>query len=119
MRIKRLVGHALGSIQREFILQTLAECHGNRTRSAEMLGISIRSLRDRIYRYRNEGDAVPTPQPIFRERLAPLPTPDLVSNLNSGSATSTDATSTSRTDIASSTPPVENNPTTTSTTTAQ
>jgi DNA-binding NtrC family response regulator len=59
--IERLVGHTLARVEREFILQTL-RCHqGNRTRAADRLGISVRSLRDRIRNYRHQGEIVPDP----------------------------------------------------------
>jgi two-component system, response regulator FlrC len=45
--IQRLIGHPLARIEREFILQTLRSKQGNKTRAADLLGISIRSLRDR------------------------------------------------------------------------
>jgi two-component system, response regulator FlrC len=59
--IKHLIGHTLARIEREFILQTLRYNQGNRTRSAGLLGISIRSLRDRIRCYRDQGENVPEP----------------------------------------------------------
>ena len=59
--VQHLVGHALATIERELILQTL-RCHqGNRTRAASVLRISVRSLRDRIRIYREEGEHVPPP----------------------------------------------------------
>ena len=57
--IGTLVGHSLARIEREFILQTLRSHQGNRTRTADRLGISIRSLRDRIRTYRRYGESVP------------------------------------------------------------
>jgi DNA-binding NtrC family response regulator len=59
--IARLIGHTLARIEREFILQTLRYNEGNRTRSANVLGISIRSLRDRLRIYRSRGESVPEP----------------------------------------------------------
>jgi DNA-binding NtrC family response regulator len=59
--IERLVGHTLARIEREFILQTLRYHQGNRTHAADRLGISIRSLRDRIRNYRHLGEDVPDP----------------------------------------------------------
>ena len=59
--IRHLVGHTLARIEREFILQTLRCNQGNRTRTARLLGISIRSLRDRIRHYRDQGESVPEP----------------------------------------------------------
>jgi DNA-binding NtrC family response regulator len=59
--IERLVGHTLARIERAFILQTLRYYRGNRTRAADRLGISIRSLRDKIRNYRDRGESVPGP----------------------------------------------------------
>ena len=64
--IKRLIGHTLSRIEREFILQTLRWCQGNRTRTADRLGISIRSLRDRIRIFRDQGESVPEPGDVAR-----------------------------------------------------
>jgi DNA-binding NtrC family response regulator len=60
--IKQLIGHPLALVEREFILQTLRSHRGNRTRAADLLGISIRSLRDRIRNYRSQGQDVPAPE---------------------------------------------------------
>jgi len=59
--IERLIGHTLARVECEFILQTLRHNQGDRTRAATILGISIRSLRDRIRNYRNRGEDVPEP----------------------------------------------------------
>lgn len=59
--IRSLVGHPLADVERELILQTLRRHQGNRTRAADRLGISVRSLRDRIRNYRNQGKSVPNP----------------------------------------------------------
>ena len=50
--VAKLVGHKLARIEREFILQTLRSHQGNRTDTADRLGISVRSLRDKIRTYR-------------------------------------------------------------------
>ena len=60
--IKRLIGHTLARIERELILQSLRYYRGNRTRTADRLGISIRSLRDKIRNYRDQGESVPDPE---------------------------------------------------------
>ena len=60
--IRQLVGHKLAIVERELILQTLRSHKGNRTRTADLLGISIRSLRDRIRNYRGQGEDVPAPE---------------------------------------------------------
>ncbi len=49
----------LAEIEREAILRTLERTHGNRTRAAEILGISIRTLRNKLRQYAREGIAVP------------------------------------------------------------
>ena len=59
--VANLVGHKFARIEREFILQTLRSHQGNRTRTAEQLGISVRSLRDKIRTYRRNGEVVPEP----------------------------------------------------------
>jgi DNA-binding NtrC family response regulator len=58
--IKHLVGCRLSLIEREIILQTLRHVGGNRTHAANTLGISVRSLRDRIRDYRDQGEDVPS-----------------------------------------------------------
>ena len=61
--IHHLVGHKITRIERELILQTLKCNQGNRTLSADVLGISVRSLRQKIRQYKDRGEAVPDPQP--------------------------------------------------------
>jgi DNA-binding protein Fis len=60
--VGQLIGHTLAHVEREFILQTLRFHRGNRTRAADLLGISIRSLRNKIRDYRNQGEDVPPPE---------------------------------------------------------
>ena len=43
-----LIGATVGEIERELVLQTLARCNGNRTRAARVLGVSVRTLRNKI-----------------------------------------------------------------------
>jgi two-component system, NtrC family, response regulator AtoC len=45
----------LAEVERDLILQTLKLTQQNRTRAAEILGISIRTLRNKIQEYREEG----------------------------------------------------------------
>ena len=52
-------GLTLRELERQAILRTLELCSGNRTHASERLGISIRTLRNRIREYRQEGVAVP------------------------------------------------------------
>ncbi|MEN9353691.1 MAG: hypothetical protein RL318_1016 [Fibrobacterota bacterium] len=49
------LGLTLDQIERQAIEATLAELGGNRTRAAEKLGISIRTLRNKLREYRGEG----------------------------------------------------------------
>ena len=49
------IGQKLDEVERKYILQTLYFVHQNRTRAAEILGISIRTLRNKINQYREEG----------------------------------------------------------------
>lgn len=63
--VNGLIGHTLARIERELILETLNCNQGNRTRSASLLGISVRSLRDKIRAYRSQGETVPDPQRMF------------------------------------------------------
>lgn len=49
------IGQKLDEIERKYILQTLYFVHQNRTKAAEILGISIRTLRNKINQYREEG----------------------------------------------------------------
>ncbi len=45
----------LAEVERDLILQTLKVTEQNRTRAAEILGISIRTLRNKIQEYKEEG----------------------------------------------------------------
>ena len=57
--IAALVGRRMEEVERELILETLGRCLGNRTRAAEILGISIRTLRNKLAEYRGQGVTVP------------------------------------------------------------
>lgn len=49
------IGQKLDEVERKYILQTLYFVHQNRTKAAEILGISIRTLRNKINQYREGG----------------------------------------------------------------
>ncbi|EZP48665.1 helix-turn-helix domain-containing protein [Sphingomonas sp. RIT328] len=53
--IAAFVGRPLADIERALILATLARCHGNRTRAAAMLGVSVRTLRNRLHQFEHDG----------------------------------------------------------------
>ncbi len=44
-------GITLAEIEKNIILKTLENCGGNRTKSAEILGISVRTLRNKLHEY--------------------------------------------------------------------
>ncbi|OHB62229.1 MAG: hypothetical protein A2168_02190 [Planctomycetes bacterium RBG_13_50_24] len=50
-----LGGVPLEQVEKRAILDTLRQAGGNQTKAAKVLGISDRTLRDRIHRYRREG----------------------------------------------------------------
>ena len=56
-----LVGRTVAQVEQELILNTLSHCVGNRTHAANILGISIRTLRNKLKQYTDEGVAVPPP----------------------------------------------------------
>ena len=55
-----MVGRALADVERDLIIDTLKHCLGNRTHAATILGISIRTLRNKLKQYTDEGVAVPS-----------------------------------------------------------
>jgi DNA-binding NtrC family response regulator len=55
------VGVKIADVERELVLRTLAGCNGNRTHAARALGISVRTLRNRISLYTARGIDVPAP----------------------------------------------------------
>ena len=56
-----LVGRTVAEVERDLILETLKYCLGNRTRAAAVLGISIRTMRNKLNDYAAAGLAVPPP----------------------------------------------------------
>jgi DNA-binding NtrC family response regulator len=56
--LEGLVGRTLLEVERRLILKTLEQCHGNRTHTARLLGISLRSLRNKLRDYAAAGMAV-------------------------------------------------------------
>ncbi len=59
---RTLVGQTVAEVEQQLILDTLSHCSGNRTHAATILGISIRTLRNKLKEYGDAGVAVPPPQ---------------------------------------------------------
>ena len=56
------VGQTVAEMEQQLILETLEHCFGNRTHAANILGISIRTLRNKLKEYSESGVQVPAPQ---------------------------------------------------------
>jgi DNA-binding NtrC family response regulator len=50
------LGTALRDVEREVILRTLASVDNNKTRAAEILGISQKTLHNKLQRYKQSGE---------------------------------------------------------------
>jgi two-component system, response regulator FlrC len=66
---RRMVGRTVAEVERELIIDTLAHCLGNRTHAATVLGISIRTLRNKLKLYAAAGAAVVAPGEAQRVAL--------------------------------------------------
>ena len=64
-----LVGRTVADVERELIIDTLGHCLGNRTHAATILGISIRTLRNKLKQYGDDGFNVPQPGDANRPGL--------------------------------------------------
>jgi two-component system response regulator FlrC len=58
---RALVGRTVADVERDLILETLKHCLGNRTHAANILGISIRTLRNKLNEYAAGGVPIPAP----------------------------------------------------------
>jgi len=58
---RALVGRTVQDVEQNLILDTLDHCLGNRTHAAKILGISIRTLRNKLNEYEASGLMVPDP----------------------------------------------------------
>ncbi len=58
---RTLVGRTVADVERDLILDTLDHCLGNRTHAAKILGISIRTLRNKLNQYASDGFGVAAP----------------------------------------------------------
>lgn len=57
-RIESLVGRTVEEVERELILHTLERCQGNRTSASNILGISVRTMRNKLRTFIEAGIAV-------------------------------------------------------------
>lgn len=57
--ITSLVGRRVDEIERELIIQTLHRCGGNRTSASSILGISVRTMRNKLRTFIDAGYQVP------------------------------------------------------------
>ena len=59
-----LVGKTVAEVEKQLIINTLEHCLGNRTHAATILGISIRTLRNKLKVYSDEGLSIPTTEEL-------------------------------------------------------
>jgi DNA-binding NtrC family response regulator len=59
---RSFVGQTVAEMEQTLIIETLEHCFGNRTHAANILGISIRTLRNKLKEYTEAGVPVPAPQ---------------------------------------------------------
>jgi DNA-binding NtrC family response regulator len=59
---RAFVGQTVAAVEQQLIIDTLGHCLGNRTHAANILGISIRTLRNKLKEYTDAGISVPRPQ---------------------------------------------------------
>ena len=57
--VEGMVGRSIADVERDMIVNTLEHCLGNRTHAANILGISIRTLRNKLNQYKDEGVDIP------------------------------------------------------------
>jgi DNA-binding NtrC family response regulator len=66
-----LIGSTVEEVERALVVQTLARCDGNRTHAARVLGLSVRTLRNKIRLYAAEGERRSSDPEILRALLSP------------------------------------------------
>jgi len=57
-KIESLVGRSMADVERDLILQTLKRCGGNRTTASIILGISVRTMRNKLKSFIEAGIAI-------------------------------------------------------------
>lgn len=58
---RSMVGSTVADVERNLILETLNHCLGNRTHASNILGISIRTLRNKLNQYAQDGETITSP----------------------------------------------------------
>lgn len=58
---RALIGRTVAAVECDLIVETLKHCFGNRTHAANILGISLRTLRNRLNEYATDGVPIPPP----------------------------------------------------------
>jgi len=56
--IDALIGQSVAAVERDLILKTLERCDGNRTSASAILGISVRTMRNKLREFSAAGYAV-------------------------------------------------------------
>ncbi len=57
--VEGIIGRTIADVEREMVINTLDHCLGNRTHAANILGISIRTLRNKLNQYKDDGVDIP------------------------------------------------------------
>jgi DNA-binding NtrC family response regulator len=65
-----MIGRTVAEVEQDLILNTLDHCLGNRTHAANILGISIRTLRNKLKLYSDQGVDIPAPNQIAGVNVA-------------------------------------------------
>lgn len=68
--VRGMVGRTVADVEQDLILNTLNHCLGNRTHAANILGISIRTLRNKLNAYRDTGVHIPNPSGDVMDRVS-------------------------------------------------
>lgn len=54
-------GRTIGAVEKDMILDALHQCRGNRARTAVVLGVCSRTLRNKLHEYERDGTRIPRP----------------------------------------------------------
>ena len=90
--VRDFMGHTVADAERKLILETLQRCGGNRTHAADVLGISVRTLRNKLKSYKKDRVFIPMPrQDVTRSQDAEQTFPEVVGGEDNGREFSSDA----------------------------